>query len=190
MTEATWCIYTLICPLTGPAINHSPGNGVGHLWIVKRPYDHIISLVIRHHACEQWLIATEPYDRVPTLLRLWRWQISLNCEMLSSSDTFWVLLTRFATQAWSTILESVSLSLHDFAALMAGAVKYTNFISEEGQDPPPTSVLDMTLNNLIVRLQSLGNAEYLFIAIALRSTLAQSGSTWTVWYLNLVQTNK
>ena len=32
--------------------------------------------------------------------------------------------------------------------------EYTNSISAEGQDPPPlTSVLDMTLNNLKVRLQ-------------------------------------
>ena len=46
---------------------------------------------------------------------------------------------------------------------------------------PPTSVLDMTLNNLMVRFQqcwSFGNAEYPFIAIAPRSTLARSGSTW------------
>ena len=47
--------------------------------------------------------------------------------------------------------------------------------------PRPTSVLDMTLNNLMVRLKwcrSFGNVEHLFIAIAPRSTLAQSGSTW------------
>ena len=39
---------------------------------------------------------------------------------------------------------------------------------------PLTSVLDMTLNILMVG--ALGNAEYPFIAIALRSSLARSGS--------------
>ena len=47
--------------------------------------------------------------------------------------------------------------------------------------------------------KTLGNVEYLFIAIASRSTLARGSSTWkgpikwsnktAVWYLNLVQTN-
>ena len=47
--------------------------------------------------------------------------------------------------------------------------------------PPQTSVLDMTLNNLMVcssNAGALGNAEYPFIAIAPRSTLARCGSTW------------
>ena len=46
-------------------------------------------------------------------------------------------------------------------------------------NPPTKSVLDMTLNNLMVRFQQcriLGNVEYSFIAIAPKSTLAQSGS--------------
>ena len=38
-------------------------------------------------------------------------------------------------------------------AQLAGAVEYTNCTSSEGYDPPPTSVLDMTLNNLMVRFQ-------------------------------------
>ena len=38
---------------------------------------------------------------------------------------------------------------------------------------PPVSVLHMTLSNL-----KLGNAEYPFIAIAPRSTLARNSSTW------------
>ena len=65
-----------------------------------------------------------------------------------------------------------------------------------------TSVLDMTLNNLMVRLSNagaLGNVEYPFIAITSRSTLARNVSTWkgpiydsnrTVWHLNCVQTNE
>ena len=40
ITEASQCIYTLICPLTGPAINHYPGNGLGHLQIVEYPNVH------------------------------------------------------------------------------------------------------------------------------------------------------
>ena len=35
----------------------------------------------------------------------------------------------------------------------AGAKYYIDFISEEGQDSPITSVLNMTLNNLIVMLE-------------------------------------
>ena len=68
VTEASRCIYTLICPLTGPATNHCPGNGLGHLKIVERPNVHIISLqlLIHYYAWEHWLIATEPYDRIPT----------------------------------------------------------------------------------------------------------------------------
>ena len=34
-----------------------------------------------------------------------------------------------------------------------GAVEYASCISTEGQDSSPLSVLDMTLNNLMVRLQ-------------------------------------
>ena len=67
MTEASWCIYTLICPLTEPATNHCPGNGLGHLRIVECPNVYIISLqLIIHYACEHWLIAIEPYDKIPT----------------------------------------------------------------------------------------------------------------------------
>ena len=51
-----------------------------------------------------------------------------------------------------------------------------------GVRPPPTSVLFMTLNNQKVRFQwhwSIWvNLEYAFIAIAPRSTLNRSGSTW------------
>ena len=39
------------------------------------------------------------------------------------------------------------------------------------------SDLDMTLNNLS-NAGELGNVEYPFIAIILRSTLAHTGSTW------------
>ena len=70
MTEASRCICTLICPLTGPATDHCPGNGLGHLRIVEWLNVHIISLqlIIHGYVCEHWLIATEPYDRIPTEL--------------------------------------------------------------------------------------------------------------------------
>ena len=38
-------------------------------------------------------------------------------------------------------------------AQSAGALEYTDCFSAERLDPHPMSVLDMTLNNLIVRLQ-------------------------------------
>ena len=43
---------------------------------------------------------------------------------------------------------------------------------QRGKTPPPNECPDMTSNNLMVMLQSwsLGNAEYLFIANAFRST--------------------
>ena len=49
---------------------------------------------------------------------------------------------------------------------------------QRGKTPPITCVLNMTLNNLMVRFQQCWNfAEYPFIAIAPRSTLSQCGST-------------
>ena len=41
------------------------------------------------------------------------------------------------------------------SAQSAGGVKYTDCVSTEGLElhPTPTQVLDMTLNNLMVRLQ-------------------------------------
>ena len=38
-------------------------------------------------------------------------------------------------------------------AQSAGALEYTDGFFAEGLDPPPTSVLDMTLNNQMVRFQ-------------------------------------
>ena len=69
MTEASRCIYIVIYPLTGPAANPCAGNGLDHLWRVERPNVYIISLQLVIHyyyACEHWLIATEPYNRIPT----------------------------------------------------------------------------------------------------------------------------
>ena len=70
MTEASQCICTLICPFTGPTTNHCQGNRLGHLRIVEYPNVHIISLqLLIHYTCEHWPIATEPYDRIPTVPR-------------------------------------------------------------------------------------------------------------------------
>ena len=42
----------------------------------------------------------------------------------------------------------------NWLAQSAGAEEYTDCASAEGKEtPPPTSVLDMTLNNLMVRFQ-------------------------------------
>ena len=80
MNEASQCIYTLICPLTGAATNHC----LGHLWIVECPNVHIISLqLVIHYACEHWLISTELYDRIPTMVN------SFSQLILSTLD--WVL---------------------------------------------------------------------------------------------------
>ena len=49
----------------------------------------------------------------------------------------------------------VFLCLHFFlhSAQLAGAVQCADCISAEEWEPCPTSVLDMTLNNMMVRLQ-------------------------------------
>ena len=41
--------------------------------------------------------------------------------------------------------------LYENLVLSVEAVEYTDYMSAEGQDTPPMSVLDMTLNNLLVR---------------------------------------
>ena len=71
MTKASWYIFTLIYPFTGPATNHCPKNGLSHLRIMECPNVHIISLQLithRFYANEWWLIATELYKRIPTSL--------------------------------------------------------------------------------------------------------------------------
>ena len=52
---------------------------------------------------------------------------------------------------------------------------------QRGETFPSMNILDITLNYLMVRYSNdgaLGNAEYPFITISSRSTLAWSGSTW------------
>ena len=39
----------------------------------------------------------------------------------------------------------------DLEGLLEGAVEYTDCASVDGKDPDPTSVLDITQNNLMVR---------------------------------------
>ncbi len=50
MTEASWCIYTLIYPFTGPATNHCSENGLSHFRIMECPNVHIISLQLVTHS--------------------------------------------------------------------------------------------------------------------------------------------
>ena len=66
------------------------------------------------------------------------------------------------------------------AAQAAGAVEYTDCISAEELDPTPTSVQIIMSNHFMPRLKLwiFSNVEYLFIAIAPRSTQTQSGRTW------------
>ena len=57
---------------------------------------------------------------------------------------------------------------------MAGAAEYTDCISAEGYDSPNECLgYDTKQSN-----GALENAEYPFIPIATRSTLARSGRTW------------
>ena len=64
---------------------------------------------------------------------------------------------------------SSGITLLYHLAQSAGTVQYTDCTSVEEQVPLPMSVLIIKLNNLVV---------FPFIAIAPRSTLALSGSTW------------
>ena len=67
---------------------------------------------------------------------------------------------------------------------MAGAVEYTSYFSTERQDPQPDTNefpgydIKQSGSEVLVKIGALGNAEYLFIAIAPRSTVARIGSTW------------
>ena len=47
------------------------------------------------------------------LLRSWRWQTTLNCEMPSLPDTLWVQLTGFVCMTWCITSESTVLRLPD-----------------------------------------------------------------------------
>ena len=75
---------------------------------------------------------------------------------------------------------------HYFHFIHFFEIVYTKYLfliaqSAGAEDPPPTSVLDMTLKIWwwgSSDAGALGNADYPFIAIAPRSTLARSGSTW------------
>ena len=47
----------------------------------------------------------------------------------------------------------VDYSQIQLVAQSTGAVEYTDYFSAEGKTPPSMSVLDVTLNNLVVRFQ-------------------------------------
>ena len=85
------------------------------------------------------------------------------------------------TTVWDTscfILSETS----DFCCPVGWDCRIHQLLLCKGVRPlPSTSVLDMTLNILMVRFQwwwSFEECGYPFIAIAPRSTLAQRGSTW------------
>ena len=106
---------------------------------------------------------------------------SFNFQRQHVSSGLWDTFPYFGRSQQCCSLDGLNSSsyLSFFPVPSAGAVDYTDCISGEGSDSSTlTSVLDITLNNLMVRLQE--NAEYPFIAIAPRSTLNRSGSNWKV----------
>ena len=62
------------------------------------------------------------------LLRLWRWQRTLNCEMRCSPDTLQVLLTRLA---WIIALEYMVLHPPDLAFLLRFLQPKQNFLNPQ-----------------------------------------------------------
>ena len=64
-----------------------------------------------------------------------------------------ILLTNVVHVIMICLVEYFRLYLPNFISPVGGAVEYTECISAEEYDPSPMSVLDMTLNNLMVRLQ-------------------------------------
>ena len=66
--------------------------------------------------------------------------------------TFWVRKGPITIDFFEKAATTNSIS-NGKLALSAWAVEYTDSISAEGEDHPPTSVLKMTLNNLMVRFQ-------------------------------------
>ena len=49
------------------------------------------------------------------LSRSWRWQLTLDCEIPSSSDTLKVLVIGFTSMAWCTASESLDLDIPNVA---------------------------------------------------------------------------
>ena len=72
----------------------------------------------------------------------------LNCSIIVSE--FEVLFSFYIHSWMNLFVKDMNL------AQSAGAVECTDCTSAEGKDPPSTSVLDMTLNNLMVRFGECG----------------------------------
>ena len=64
------------------------------------------------------------------LLRSWKWQTTVDCEMPSSPDTLWMLLTRVDFMVWSTALESMILGLPDHVWLSRFLKTEQNFLNQ------------------------------------------------------------
>ena len=82
-------------------------------------------------------------------LKSWRWWSTHDCEMVNLHDTFWMIPNLLPS--WLGLMNTLT------APLQMGKIP-----------PTPTCVLNMTLNNLMVRFQwcwSFWNAEHSFIAI-------------------------
>ena len=134
-----------------------------------------------------------------------RWTHRSTVGLLCSQKMYWQYLRRnIQSTSWcfgwtkamvtlSIFSLKIGLELHKklwvertklHCPATAGAVEYTDCFSAEGlraHPPPPTSILDMTLNNMMgeipVMLGHWGMRSTPFIAIAPRSTLARSGCT-------------
>ena len=66
-----------------------------------------------------------------------------------------------------------------FFAQSTGAVEYTDCTSAEGvRPPPPTSVLDMTLNNLMVRFQQCWSFGECGVLLHCHRSQVHSGPEW------------
>ena len=62
-------------------------------------------------------------------------------------------------------------------AQSAGAVEYTDRFSAEGQDPP-TSILDITLKNLMVKFQDSWSFGECRVPLHCHHSLVHSGPKW------------
>ena len=59
---------------------------------------------------------------------IYRWQTTLDCEMLSLCDTFWVWIVGFASIATTPVLESTVLGLPYFVELLKFLQTKQNFL--------------------------------------------------------------
>ena len=117
-------------------------------------------------------------------------------EVFSSFPSFhkcmklsWVVVVVGRTHSLALVLSTPALRLlrgslwpgvvtPDRVAQSAGAVEYTDCTSAEGLRPLLTSVLDMTLNNLMVRFQQCWSFGECGVPLHRHRSLVHSGPEW------------